>query len=376
MKFIEHDAKVLMADAGIAVPDGIIVDRSFRPGALSAFQDGPVWLKAQVLHHQRLKRGLVKQEEHIGEAEQEIRSWFKREPDLENIRVESHIVYDLSLYCCLRMDRTQKAVVLLLASPGGPDVELCRDGIVRFETGSGIGTLQDKSAQELHRMGIPAEAVLSWNRFLQSYGRFFMQQDAMICEINPLVLSAGSGWIALDAKLTVDDAARFRHPEWERLNSAFMHDRRTSGHAAAFADVDKNGDIACLANGAGLGMATMDLIHRLGGKPACFVDLGGLSDEAEIEKSICSVCSRPHLRVLLVHVLGGIVRCDRVAQGVRSALKHIPARVTVVMRLSGNRADEGKRLLEGAERRPVIVQDFENAVRTAVRLSGKDTHAH
>jgi succinyl-CoA synthetase beta subunit/malate-CoA ligase subunit beta len=248
------------------------------------------------------------------------------------------------------LDRSSQRVMIVASSEGGMEIEEISaerpESIVRAIVEPAVG-LQDFQAREIaFNLGIEAAMVQQMVRTLKGCYRAFTELDATMVEINPLVVTGDSRIVALDAKMTFDDNAMFRHPQISELRDKSQEDPRESRAAdRGLSYVGLDGNIGCIVNGAGLAMATMDTIKLAGGEPANFLDIGGGATPERVAKAFNLVTSDSNVQAILVNIFAGINRCDWVAEGVVQALRANPVDVPVVVRLSGTNVEEGQKII-------------------------------
>jgi succinyl-CoA synthetase beta subunit len=275
-------------------------------------------------------------------------------------------------YLGVVLDRPRRQNVVMASAEGGVEIEeVARERperIVRELADPFLG-LQPWQGRELgFRLGLPADKIAGFAAIAGRLYDAYVQEDASLAEINPLILTKGGEWLALDSKMSFDDNALFRHPALEAMRdeaeeNATELDARRSG--ISFVKLD--GDIGCIVNGAGLAMATMDAVKLHGGEPANFLDVGGGASARQVAKAFELVTADPNVRAILINIFGGITRGDVVAQGITEALGHVHVAVPIVVRLAGTNAAEGQRLL--AEAGLTAVATMDEAAAAAVRAA-------
>jgi succinyl-CoA synthetase beta subunit len=221
------------------------------------------------------------------------------------------------------------------------------------------------------RLGLSGDTLGSASGILRGLYRLFHEKDCSLVEINPLVVTEQGALIALDAKITFDDNALYRHKEYGALRDTGEEEPlevEASKHNVTYIKLD--GTIGCMVNGAGLAMATMDLIKLVGGEPANFLDVGGAASTDSVEKAFRIILGDPHVKAILINIFGGIVRCDRVAQGVIEAAVRIGVKVPVVIRLEGTNANEARGMLKASGLNFVVVSGLAEAAQKAVQMAG------
>jgi succinyl-CoA synthetase beta subunit len=361
MKIHEYQAKEILRKYGVATPRGFpcfSVD-----DAVKAARDlgGKVWVvKAQIHAGGRGKGGGVK----VARSEHEVRKWagsilgmmlktHQTGPAGQKVRrllVEEGADIKKELYVGMVVDRGTQRVALMASSEGGMDIEEVAaktpERIRKLSIDPGTG-LEDGDADELARsIGVPAASIPQARAILQGLYRAFDETDASLAEINPLILTGDGRVLALDAKIDFDGNALFRHPELAALRDLDEEDpAEVEASKYDLNYIQLEGDIGCLVNGAGLAMATMDIIKLYGGAPANFLDVGGSATTEKVTEAFKIMLRNPELKAIFVNVFGGIMKCDVIAQGVVAAARQVALKVPLVVRLEGTNVDLGKKIL-------------------------------
>jgi succinyl-CoA synthetase beta subunit len=269
---------------------------------------------------------------------------------VRRLLVEEAVPASREAYLALSVDRRRGRLALLASNRGGMDIESLAqadpDSLVRETIPPEAGLSPAASARVALSCGLEGEEADGFASLARLVETAFRACDASLVEINPLGWIPGRGWLAMDAKIILDDSGLPRHPELAALRDAADGDpREAEASAAGLSYVRLDGDIGCLVNGAGLAMATADVIERAGGRPADFLDIGGGAGEDAVREGFRIVASDPGIKAVLINVFGGIVRCDRVARGVLRACRDYGLRPALVVRMLGTNAEEGLRLL-------------------------------
>ncbi|MCV2869874.1 malate--CoA ligase subunit beta [Defluviimonas sp. WL0002] len=361
MDIHEYQAKEILARFGVAVPQGALAYSPEQAAYRARELGGDRWIvKAQVHAGGRGKAGGVK----LCESEHEIldsaSDMFGQKlvthqtgPEgkgVYRVYVEGAVAFNREIYLGFVLDRTSQRVMIVASSQGGMEIEEISaqrpESIVRSTVEPAVG-LQDFQAREIaFALGIPAKLMQQMTRTLQGCYRAFTELDATMVEINPLVITADDRVLALDAKMTFDGNAVFRHPHIAELRDKSQEDPRESRAADRGLNyIGLTGNIGCIVNGAGLAMATMDTIKLAGGEPANFLDIGGGATPERVAKAFRLVMSDDNVQAILVNIFAGINRCDWVAEGVVQALKANPVDVPVIVRLAGTNVEEGQKIL-------------------------------
>ncbi len=361
MDIHEYQAKEVLAGFGVAIPDGALAYSPEQAAYRARELGGERWVvKAQVHAGGRGKAGGVKVCSSDSEINDVCEDMFGMKlvthqtgPEgkgVYRVYVEAAVPIAQEIYLGFVLDRTTQRVMIVASAEGGMEIEDISaekpDSIVRAVVEPAVGLREFQCRQIAFKLGIDAALVQQMVRTLQGAYRAFTELDATMVEINPLVITEDSRIIALDAKMTFDDNALFRHPQIAELRDKSQEDPRESRAAdRGLSYVGLDGNIGCIVNGAGLAMATMDTIKLAGGEPANFLDIGGGATPERVAKAFRLVLSDKNVQAILVNIFAGINRCDWVAEGVVQALKEVEVDVPVIVRLAGTNVDEGLKIL-------------------------------
>jgi len=382
MHLHEFQAKTLFADYGIPVPAGQTVDSAAAAPQAAKSLSGARWVvKAQVHAGGRGKGGGVKVVSDPSAAEEAAAAMLGRRlvtPQtgagglpVERVLIEAASDIERELYLGALVDRARERIVFMASAAGGMDIEQ-----VAAETPDKILTVAADPAAGLQPyqcrrigfgLGLTGGQVKTLTGIMLALYRLFTEQDASLVEINPLIVTAGGELLALDAKINLDDNAEFRHPARTELHDVSQED--PTEHAAAAHGlnyVTLDGDIACMVNGAGLAMATMDLIKLHGGEPANFLDVGGGTTAERVAEAFKLILADTKVRAILVNIFGGIVRCDLIAGGIVAAAQQVGIGVPVVVRLEGTNVEQGRAILENSGLTITSAEDLTDAARKVV----------
>jgi succinyl-CoA synthetase beta subunit len=357
----EYQAKEILSKFGVAVPIGALAYSPEQAAYRAREMGGERWIvKAQVHAGGRGKAGGVKICSDDHEIQDVTNAMFGRKlvthqtgPEgkgIYRVYVEQVSAFNREIYLGLVLDRTSQRVMIVASSEGGMEIEEISanrpESIVRSTVEPAVG-LQEFQAREIsYKLGIPNSLVPQMVKTLQGCYRAFRDLDATMVEINPLVITNDNRILALDAKMTFDTNALFRHPQIAELRDKSQEDPRESRAAdRGLSYIGLDGNIGCIVNGAGLAMATMDTIKLAGGEPANFLDIGGGATPDRVAKAFRLVTSDPNVQAILVNIFAGINRCDWVAEGVVQALQANPVSVPVIVRLAGTNVEEGLKIL-------------------------------
>jgi succinyl-CoA synthetase beta subunit len=385
MNLHEYQSKALFAEYGIPIPDGRVAASPTEARDAAESLGGTIWVvKAQVHAGGRGKAGGVKLARSLAEVESAARAMLgkklvTRQTGQEGLPVDKVYVERGSsiareLYLSMLVDRSAERVAIIASAAGGMDIEeVAKDTpekilTVNLHPAAGI---QDHQTRELgFGLGLVKEQQSALRDILRKLVKLLHECDASLVEVNPLIVTSDGKVVALDAKINIEDNALFRQPKLAALRDVAQEDaleRRAREHDLSYVSLD--GSIACLVNGAGLAMATMDLIKLHGGEPANFLDVGGGATAERVEEAFNIILTNRNVRAILVNIFGGIVRCDLIAEGVIAAIKKADVRVPVVVRLEGTNVDKGMDLLRASGLSIVAAAGLTDAASKAVELA-------
>ena len=386
MNLHEYQSKSLFAEYGIPVPEGRVATSPREAREAARALGGDVWVvKAQVHAGGRGKAGGVKLARNADDVETFAKEMLGKQlvthqsgPEglpINQVYVECGSDIDRELYLSLVVDRSMERVAIMASAAGGMDIEA-----VAAETPEKIFTvdvhpaagLQDYQCRKIaFGLGLSKAQMGPFGKLLKQLTRLMGECDASMVEINPLITTKGGDIVALDAKINVEDNALFRQARLANMRDVHQEDereRRAHEHDLNYVSLD--GNIACMVNGAGLAMATMDLIKLHGGDPANFLDVGGGATAERVTEAFKIILSNENVEAILVNIFGGIVRCDVIAEGIIEAVKQVDVKVPVVVRLEGTNVDKGKELLAGSGLAIVAADGLTDAASKAVELAG------
>lgn len=361
MDIHEYQAKEVLSNFGVEIPAGALAYSPEQAAYRAREMGGDKWIvKAQVHAGGRGKAGGVKLCCNEHEIQTACEGLFGQKlvthqtgPEgkgIYRIYVEAAVPIDREIYLGFVLDRSSQRIMIVASAEGGMEIEDISanrpESIVRSTVEPAVG-LQDFQAREIaFKLNIEPSLVQAMVRTLQGCYRAFVELDATMVEINPLVVTGDKRILALDAKMTFDDNALFRHPQISELRDKSQEDPRESRAAdRGLSYVGLDGNIGCIVNGAGLAMATMDTIKLAGGEPANFLDIGGGATPERVAKAFRLVMSDKKVEAVLVNIFAGINRCDWVAEGVVQALREVQVDVPVIVRLAGTNVEEGMKIL-------------------------------
>ncbi len=386
MKIHEYQAKELLEKYGVAVPRGIVA-RTPEEAYEAAKELGTdvVVVKAQIHAGGRGKGGGVKLAKSAEEAQKiagEILGMtlvtHQTGPEGREVRtllVEEGLPIDKEFYLSIVLDRVTGRDTFMVSTEGGMDIEEVADKtpekIVRETIDPAVGFRPFQARKLAFALGLPAELINQAAKFMQSLYTAYTQMDASLMEINPFLLTKDKRLFALDAKVNFDDNAMFRHADFADLRD-LSEEEPLEIEASKFDlnYIKLDGNIACMVNGAGLAMATMDIIKLAGGEPANFLDVGGGASQARVEAAFKILLADENVRAVLINIFGGIVRCDMVARGVVGAAQNLGIKVPVVVRLEGTNVEEGQRVIKESGMNFTVAKGMQDAAQKVVALAG------
>ncbi|MCI0518006.1 MAG: ADP-forming succinate--CoA ligase subunit beta [Woeseiaceae bacterium] len=387
MNLHEYQSKRLFADYGIPVPNGHPASTPREAAAAASQLGGKMWVvKAQVHAGGRGKAGGVK----IAKSIDEVRSYaegmlgrnlvtHQSGPEglpVNVVYVESGSDIERELYLSMLVDREVSRISFIASAAGGMDIEKVAeetpDKIFTVAISPDAG-LQPYQARRLSfGLGLDKNQSRQFADLIARLYRLYLECDASLVEVNPLIVTRGGDVVALDAKINIEENALFRQQKLVELRDPSQEDemeRKAAQHDLNYVSLD--GDIACMVNGAGLAMATMDLIKLHGGEPANFLDVGGGATSERVAAAFKLILSNDKVRAILVNIFGGIVRCDLIAEGIIAAVKEVGVRVPVVVRLEGTNVDNGREMLASSGLDIIAAKNLTDAAKKAVDAAGK-----
>lgn len=388
MKIHEYQAKEIFAAYGIPVPRERVASKPAEAPALARELGMPVVIKAQVLVGGRGKAGGVKKvnapaggagsndEARMSNVEEVAASILGM--DIKGLKVNKVLVSECvdikgEAYVGIIVDRATRAPVLMASSAGGVEIEevakATPEKILKVPIDPAAGLLGFQARNVGMALYGDAKLAREFAGIAQKLYRIFVQKDCSLIEINPLVKLGSGSLLALDAKINFDDNADFRHKEWEEMRDLSAEEpTEVEAKAAGLTYIKLAGNVGCVVNGAGLAMATMDLIKRYGGEPANFLDVGGSSSPEKMVTAMRIILSDANVKAILINIFGGITRCDDIATGLLHAQQRADIRVPLVARLTGTNAEKAREILKGSAVTPA--ETMADAVRKAVALAG------
>jgi succinyl-CoA synthetase beta subunit len=384
VKVHEYQAKALLREFGVPVPDGDVADTPARAREIAQRLGSRVVVKAQVHAGGRGKAGGIKLAADAAGAEAaaaQILGMRLKTPQtppegivVRSVWVERASAIERELYLSMTLDRTRATHVVMASPAGGMDIEdvaaRTPEKIIREWTHPALGLADYQARRLAFGLGLAGEAFKQGVGLIRNLFRLYLAKDCALVEINPLVVTTDGRVLALDAKLSFDDNALYRHQELVALrdvNEEDPLDVEASKYGLNYIKLD--GDVACMVNGAGLAMATMDIVKLAGGEPANFLDVGGGASPEQIENAFRILSSDPAVKAIFINVFGGILRVDRLAEGVIAAVRKLGLTLPVVLRAEGTNVEEGKRMLADSGLPLIMADDMGDGARKAVGLA-------
>lgn len=374
MNLLEYQAKDILSKAGINVPAGIVIDERMDVGMiLSCLGISEGVLKAQIPAGGRGVSGGIKIVHSSEEAETAAKILLgsrlvtpQTGPDgivVRKVLFEELVSIEKEYYLGIAVDRSLGLPVIIFSSEGGKSIEevahLTPERLYKepIDPLNGVSTL--RAMEMAGTFGLSGEAAKGLAVTITKLYENFLKLDAMLIEINPLALTSGR-FVALDAKITIDDNALFRHPDLSSLRDE--EQIKQEARYGGISYVRLEGDVGCLANGAGLAMATMDMIKLAGGEPANFLDIGGSAHHKQISSALSILFSDPRVRVVFVNIFGGMIHCDLIASEIVEAVRSLNPAVPIIVRLEGTDADKGRRIIADSGLPIMMVADMEEGM--------------
>ena len=386
MKIHEYQAKAILAKFGVPVPQGEVAFTKEDARAVAGrLGTKIVVVKAQIHAGGRGKAGGVKLAKSVDEAQslaERILGMKLVTPQtgeegrvVRRLLIEEGLDIKRELYISILVDRASGLPVFMASASGGMEIEEVAktnpEAILREPIQPAIGVQPYHARKIAFGLGLPAEMVSMATTFFQSLYRAFIETDASLLEINPCVVTGDGRLVALDAKVNFDDNALYRHPEFKELRD-LDEETPLEVEASKFKlnYIKLDGNVGCMVNGAGLAMATMDIIKLSGGSPANFLDVGGGASEEQVKNAFRILVSDPNVRAVFVNIFGGILRCDVLASGVVNAAKELALKVPVVVRMEGTNVKQGQEILRNSGLNFAVANGMKDGAEKAVALAG------
>jgi len=382
LKLHEYQAKEVLRKYGIPVPEGYFTDTAYNARELAGRLGGyPVVVKAQIHAGGRGKGGGVKLAFSAEEAEQQAKAIIgmtlvthQTGPEgklVQKLLIEAGCKIERELYLSIVLDRSTSKNVIMASTEGGMEIEVVAEKtpekIIKVIVDPAVGIMPYQCRQLAFGLQFPPEMIGAASSFISKFYDMYVKEDLSMAEINPLVQTKDGKVLALDAKLAYDDNALFRHKEvvdYRDLNEEDPLEIEASKFSLNY--IKLNGNIGCMVNGAGLAMATMDIIKHSGGEPANFLDVGGGASAEQIEEALKIIVADKSVKAIFINIFGGILRCDRLSNGVVSAARKIDIQIPIIIRMEGTNVDEGKKILADSGLKFIIASDMKDGAQKAV----------
>jgi succinyl-CoA synthetase beta subunit len=377
MKIHEYQGKDILRKYNVAVPRGEVAFTVDQAVDVAKKLDGSVWVvKAQIHAGGRGKGGGVKVAKSIDEVRQYASQILgmtlvthQTGPEgrvVKRLLIEEGANIEKEMYVGITLDRVKSRNVVMVSTEGGMEIEKVAEEhpekIVKEHVDPAVGFQQFQARKLAFALGLSGDAFKNAVKFLIALYRAYEATDASLFEINPLVMTKEGNVLALDAKVNFDDNALFRHPEYAELRDLDEEEPlEIEASKSNLNYIKLDGNVGCMVNGAGLAMATMDIIKLAGGEPANFLDVGGGASAQTVENGFKIILADPHVKAILINIFGGIVRCDRVANGVVEAAKKVHVNVPIVIRLAGTNADIAADILRNSGMSFLVAENLKDA---------------
>jgi len=375
MKLHEYQSKQIIAKYGVPIPRGRVASTADEARHIAEELGGRVVIKSQVLVGGRGKAGgirLAKSPKEAGELAATVLGMEIKGLPVRKILVDEAVGITKEIYLGITNDRAARRPVMMASSAGGVDIEevaaTTPEKITKLHIDPLLG-LREYQARDLAvSIDLPREYWRQFGDVASGLWRAYMENDATLAEINPLVITSDNRLIALDGKMIVDDNALFRHSDLNEMRDLTAEEAlEVEARKYGLSYINLDGDVGCMVNGAGLAMATMDIIKLCGGEPANFLDIGGGASAEKVAAALRIILADPKVKAVLFNIFGGITRGDEVARGVLAALKEVKPKVPMVARLVGTNAEEGLRLLANAQM--ITAETLVDAAQKAVAIA-------
>lgn len=386
MNLHEYQAKQILAEYGLPVPHGVVIQNLEEAAhALEKLKSKKVVVKAQVHAGGRGKAGGVKLVEKLEEllhnAEQLLhKRLVTYQTDAHGQPVNSLLIEETSdidreLYLGAVIDRSLRRIVIMASTEGGMDIEKVAEEspekILKITIDPLLGVMPYQCRELAYALKLNEQQQKQFSKIVINIGKMFVEKDFSLLEINPLVVTKEGNLVCLDAKINVDDNALYRQPQINAMWDPSQEDpREIRAKEWGISYISLEGNIGCMVNGAGLAMATMDLIKLSGGEPANFLDVGGSATQERVTEAFKIILSDNKVKGVLVNIFGGIVRCDLIASGIIAAVAEVGIQVPVVVRLEGNHAHEGTEMLKKSGLNIIAAQTLQDAADQVVSATG------
>ncbi len=376
MNLHEYQAKRTFAKYGVPIPDGDVAYTADEARENAKKLGGKVVVKAQVHIGGRGKAGGVKlanTPEEAAEAAAKILGMDIKGFTVNKVLIDEQSAIDKEIYLAVLIDRAARRSMIMASAAGGMDIEAVAketpEKIIKVHVDPALGVKGYQSTYIASRMGLPREQWKQFHNIVTNLYASFVNSDASLAEVNPLIVTDDGVLMAVDGKMSIDDNALYRQPELEAMRDLSEEpEAEKQARAAGINFIQLDGNIGCMVNGAGLAMTTMDVVNLFGGSPANFLDIGGGAKAESVATALKLILSDPKVKAVLINIFGGITRGDEVAQGIVDALAIVDTDIPMVVRLAGTNAKEGLAILADAEMETAVT--LSDAAQKAVAIAG------
>ncbi len=376
MNLHEYQAKRTFAKYGVPIPDGDVAYTANEARENAKKLGGKVVVKAQVHIGGRGKAGGVKlanTPEEAAEAAAKILGMDIKGFTVNKVLIDEQSAIDKEIYLAVLIDRAARRSMIMASAAGGMDIEAVAketpEKIIKVHVDPALGVKGYQSTYIASRMGLPREQWKQFHNIVTNLYASFVNSDASLAEVNPLIVTDDGMLMAVDGKMSIDDNALYRQPELEAMRDLSEEpEAEKQARAAGINFIQLDGNIGCMVNGAGLAMTTMDVVNLFGGSPANFLDIGGGAKAESVATALKLILSDPKVKAVLINIFGGITRGDEVAQGIVDALAMVDTDIPMVVRLAGTNAKEGLAILADAEMETAVT--LSDAAQKAVAIAG------
>jgi succinyl-CoA synthetase beta subunit len=372
MKLHEYQSKTIFSKYGIPIPKGRVAATADEAKQIAEELGGRAVIKAQVLVGGRGKAGgvrVARNSDEAAELAQQILTMTIKGLPVRKVLVDEAASIENEIYFAITNDRAAKKPVMIASAAGGVDIEEVAaktpEKIIKVHIDPLLGLRDYQSRDIAASIDLPREQWRDFSKIASGLWQVYIDTDAELAEINPLVITKGRQLVALDGKMLIDDNALFRHidlAEIRDIDEEAPAETEARRHGLSFIKLD--GNIGCMVNGAGLAMTSMDIVKLFGGEPANFLDIGGGAGADKVAAAMRIILSDPAVKAVLFNIFGGITRCDEVARGILVAMDEVKPNVPMVVRLVGTNAEEGRKLLENANM--ITAETLADAAKKAV----------
>jgi succinyl-CoA synthetase beta subunit len=388
MNIHEYQVKQIFKEYNLPIPKGAILNSHKNAIDQAIDLGGKMWvIKAQVHSGGRGLAGGVKLAKSLNDVEKITKEMIGMKlitnqtgPEgkiVEKVYIERAVEIEYELYLAVALDRALETPMIIASSKGGTEIEKIAkespEEIIKIPIDTSIGFKDFQGIDLANQLNIPKDDIPRFVKFAKTLYKIYNEDDAELIEVNPLVKSKNGNYIALDGKMGLDDSALYRHHEIEHMRDLHEENKNESeAKEYGLSYVQLDGNVGCMVNGAGLAMATMDIVKHVGGEVANFLDVGGAANASTVAKGFEIILRNKKIKSIFVNIFGGIVRCDRIANGILEATKNVKITVPVIVRLNGTNAKEAKELLKNSNIENIIVaSNLEDGAQKAVELSKK-----